>query len=31
VTATILALTAAFWHNEQCGAPVRRSLTAYDH
>ena len=31
VTATILALTAAIWHNERCGAPVLRSLTAYDH
>jgi hypothetical protein len=27
----ILALVAAIWHNDQTGAPVRRSLTAYDH
>lgn len=27
----ILALTAAIWHNDQTGAPVLRSLTAYDH
>jgi hypothetical protein len=27
----ILALTAAIWHNDQTGAPVHRSLTAYDH
>ena len=27
----ILALTAAIWHNDQIGAPVLRSLTAYDH
>jgi Transposase DDE domain len=27
----ILALTAAIWHNDNAGAPVRRSLTAYDH
>ncbi len=27
----ILALTAAVWHNERTGQPVRRSLTAYDH
>ncbi|WP_455678415.1 IS982 family transposase [Streptomyces atroolivaceus] len=26
-----LALTAAIWHNEHTGQPVRRSLTAYDH
>jgi hypothetical protein len=31
VTAAVLALTAAIWHNERCGAPVLRSLTAYDH
>jgi hypothetical protein len=31
VTTTILALTAAIWHNEHCGAPTLRSLTAYDH
>jgi hypothetical protein len=27
----ILALTAAIWHNGHTGAPVHRSLTAYDH
>ena len=27
----VLALTAAIWHNDQIGAPVTRSLTAYDH
>jgi len=27
----ILALTATIWHNDQIGAPVLRSLTAYDH
>ena len=27
----ILALTAAIWHNDLTGAPVHRSLTAYDH
>jgi hypothetical protein len=27
----ILALTAAIWHNDKAGAPVLRSLTAYDH
>jgi hypothetical protein len=27
----ILALTATIWHNDHIGAPVRRSLTAYDH
>lgn len=27
----ILALTAAIWHNDHLGAPVLRSLTAYDH
>jgi len=27
----ILALTAAIWHNDKTNAPVRRSLTAYDH
>ena len=27
----ILALTAAIWHNDHIGAPVHRSLTAYDH
>ncbi|GHD24720.1 transposase [Nocardiopsis kunsanensis] len=27
----ILALNAAIWHNWQIGAPVKRSLVAYDH
>lgn len=27
----ILALTAAIWHNDRIGAPILRSLTAYDH
>jgi hypothetical protein len=27
----LLALTAAIWHNDNTGAPVKRSLTAYDH
>ncbi|RNL77961.1 hypothetical protein [Halostreptopolyspora alba] len=27
----ILALNAAIWHNWQIGAPVKRSLIAYDH
>ena len=27
----VLALTAAIWHNDNLGLPVRRSLTAYDH
>jgi hypothetical protein len=27
----ILALTTAIWHNFHTGAPVTRSLTAYDH
>lgn len=27
----ILALSAAIWHNDRIGAPVLRSLTAYDH
>jgi hypothetical protein len=26
-----LALTAAIWHNDHTGQPVKRSLTAYDH
>jgi len=31
VTARILALTAAIWHNDKTGQPTARSLTAYDH
>nr|QEO73653.1 hypothetical protein [uncultured bacterium] len=27
----VLALTAAIWHNDHTGQPVKRSLTAYDH
>ena len=27
----VLALTTAIWHNDRIGAPVKRSLTAYDH
>ena len=27
----ILALTAAIWHNDRTGHPVKRSLIAYDH
>jgi hypothetical protein len=31
VAARLLALAAAIWHNWQTGAPVKRSLLAYDH
>jgi hypothetical protein len=31
VAARLLALTAAIWHNWIIDAPVKRSLTAYDH
>jgi len=27
----LLALTAAIWHNDRLGLPVKRSLIAYDH
>ena len=27
----VLALTAAIWHNDRAGMPIRRSLLAYDH
>jgi hypothetical protein len=27
----VLALTTAIWHNDKTGAPIKRSLTAYDH
>ena len=27
----VLALTAAIWHNDRTGQPVKRSLLAYDH
>jgi len=29
--ARLLALAAAIWHNWRIGAPVKRSLIAYDH
>ncbi|WP_405088336.1 IS982 family transposase [Microbispora sp. NBC_01389] len=31
VLARILALTAAIWHNDKTGQPIKRSLIAYDH
>jgi hypothetical protein len=31
VAARLLALAAAIWHNWRIGAPVKRSLLAYDH
>ncbi len=31
VGARLLALAAAIWHNWHIGAPVKRSLIAYDH
>jgi hypothetical protein len=31
VTQRILAMAAAIWHNHHTGAPVARSLTAFDH
>ena len=31
VAQRILAMAAAIWHNNKSGAPVTRSLTAYDH
>jgi hypothetical protein len=31
ILARILALTAAIWHNDKTGQPVKRSLTAFDH
>lgn len=31
IAGRILALTAAIWHNDHTGQPIRRSLTAYDH
>jgi hypothetical protein len=27
----VLALTAVIWHNDNISAPIKRSLTAYDH
>ena len=31
VLSRILALTAAIWHNDKTGQPIKRSLTRYDH
>lgn len=31
VAARLLALASAIWHNWHVGAPIKRSLTAYDH
>jgi hypothetical protein len=31
VLSRILALTAAIWHNDKTGQPVKRSLIAYDY
>ena len=31
VTQRLLAMAAAIWHNWATGAPIKRSLTAYDH
>ncbi|MDX3354277.1 IS982 family transposase [Streptomyces sp. ME01-24h] len=31
VLSRLLALTAAIWHNDKTGQPVKRSLIAYDH
>ena len=31
VTRRVLAMTAGIWHNNLTGAPVTRSLIAYDH
>ena len=31
VALRILAMAAAIWHNNKTGAPVTRSLIAYDH
>ena len=31
ISQRILALDAAIWHNWQTNAPIKRSLTAYDH
>jgi hypothetical protein len=27
----LLALTAAIWHNDHTGQPIKRSLLAFDH
>jgi hypothetical protein len=31
VLVRVLALTAAIWHNDKTGQPIKRSLIAYDH
>jgi len=31
VVQRVLALTAAIWHNDRTGQPIKRSLVAYDH
>jgi Transposase DDE domain len=31
VVERVLALTAAIWHNDRTGQPIKRSLLAYDH
>jgi hypothetical protein len=31
VAQRILAMAAAIWHNNKTGAPITRSLIAYDH
>lgn len=31
VAQRLLAMAAAIWHNDETGAPVTRSLIAYDH
>jgi hypothetical protein len=31
ITTRILAMTTAIWHNDNIGATIHRSLTAYDH
>ena len=31
VVQRVLALTAAIWHNDRTGQPIKRSLMAYDH
>jgi hypothetical protein len=31
VAQRVLAMTPRIWHNDKIGAPVTRSLVAYDH
>jgi hypothetical protein len=31
VVQRVLALTAAIWHNDRTGQPIKRSLLPYDH